>query len=127
MSDHSAVPSPLQILAKVNAALEASGLKHLTTEREPLPLFWHLLNEWLVTQDLTDDEVSSAGLAASCLSVLPLSEVREALHRIHREALQLSRAHLRLNDWSQRELESEYRNLLSEVEAAHRLRDVSGY
>ena len=127
MSDHSAVPSPLQILAKVNAALEASGLKQFATEREPLPLFWHLLNEWLVTQELTDDEVSARDVAAACLAVLPLAEVREALHKIHREALQLSRAHLRLNDWSQRELESEYRTLLSEVEAAHRLRDVSGY
>ncbi|WP_430461611.1 hypothetical protein ACQUQU_02190 [Thalassolituus sp. LLYu03] len=127
MSENSGIPSPMQILAKVNAALESSGLKNVRAEREPLPLFWQLLNEWLSTQGIAEPACQSSAEAASMMQPLPHDSVREALHRIHREALQLSKAHLRLNDWSQRELENEYRTLRSLLEHKRPLPGVSGY
>lgn len=126
MSDKNEIPSPLQMLAKVNEALESSGLKQHKTEREPLPLFRQLLTDWLVSQGFSEAEIGVAAGPEALLCRLPEGSVREALHRLHREALQLSRAHQRLNDWSQRELENDYNRLVKEV-AQRRLADASGY
>lgn len=126
MSDQNEIPSPLQMLAKVNEALESSGLKQYKTEREPLPLFRQLLTDWLVSQGFSEAETGVAAGLETLLCRLPEGSVREALQRLQREALQLSRAHQRLNDWNQRELENEYNRLVKEV-AQRRLADASGY
>jgi hypothetical protein len=112
MSGPSEIPSPLEVLARIDAALEASGLKSPGAEREPLPLYWQLLNEWLISQHQPEIATADEATLTECLRQLPPAAVRKALQRIRNEALDLCRAHKTLNDWNQRDMESLYQRLL---------------
>lgn len=112
MSGPSEIPSPMEILARVDAALEASGLKMVGSEREPLPLFWQLLNEWLLSQEQSEVEAGNQVKMRAVLAGLAPGAVKKALQRIRQEALDLCRAHQSLNDWNQREMDAVYQNLL---------------
>ncbi len=112
MSGPSGIPSPLEVLARIDAALEASGLKTPGAEREPLPLYWQLLNEWLISQHQPEITAPDEAAMIECLRQLPPAAVRKSLQRIRNEALDLCRAHKTLNDWNQRDMESLYQRLL---------------
>ena len=102
MADNN-IPSPLEVLARIDAALENSGLKTLKAEREPVPLFRQLLSEWLMEQGVENaDRVEWCGDLSALLQHHRLSELRNSVRKCYQETCQLSRAHGRLTQWNQK-------------------------
>ncbi|MAD46225.1 MAG: hypothetical protein CMI02_06395 [Oceanospirillaceae bacterium] len=108
------IPSPLEVLARIDQALENSGLKTVKTEREPLPLFRQLLSEWQLDHGAGD--VDWTGDLSALLTLNTLSELRHTVRRCYQEACQLSRAHGRLTQWNQKELEKEYDAIVQHID-----------
>ncbi len=126
MSDRSDIPSPLQVLAQINQALEESGLKESRTERQPLPLFRQLLLEWLVSEGLavTGDARPLAELCRQ--DGLPYAQTVAAAEDSLLETCSLCRAHGTLTEWTQKELENEYRQLLAQLQRQQGLQPDAG-
>ena len=105
------MPSPLQIMAQVDDVLRLSGLATHDVERNPLPLFRRLLNEWAAFHDVPieielEEQVLQLRQRVSERTVLG------ALRRVYEETTQLCRAHGSLTVVRQRELDACYRALL---------------
>lgn len=119
-NDHS-VPTPLEVIARIDQALIESGLGDKQIEREPLPLFSTLLDEWLTCQGI--QLIASAGpdwdtIAFDLLRMMSAREVKESLRMILEETRQLCRAHGSLSVWNQRELDNHFRKMQHQVDAA---------
>ena len=116
MADNN-IPSPLEVLARIDAALENSGLKTLKAEREPVPLFRQLLSEWLMEQGVENaDRVEWCGDLSTLLQHHRLSELRNSVRKCYQETCQLSRAHGRLTQWNQKELDKEYDAIILHID-----------
>lgn len=119
-NDHS-VPTPLEVIARIDQALLESGLDDKQIEREPLPLFSTLLDEWLVCQGI---RIKSSGqsdwddIAFDLLRTMSVREVKESLRMIWEETRQLCRAHGSLSVWNQRELDNRFRRMQQQIDAA---------
>lgn len=116
MSSEPSAPSPLQVLARVNRALEDAGLSDNAVQREPLPLFYELLNDWFVCQSLNEQQLQWNIALPLLLHRLSARELSESIRTLFEETLQLCRAHGTLNVWTRRELERCFRTLLAEIE-----------
>ncbi len=128
MAADSPVPTPLQMLARVNEALAESGLQEHKAAREPLPLFRELLLDWFLCQDIPEGELSDDTIIAELLQRLSAVEIQAALRGIFEEAIQLSSAHGTLSVWTRRELDQELRRLQSLIEQEQFRREASvGY
>ncbi|MDK2778791.1 MAG: hypothetical protein KYX62_14135 [Pseudomonadota bacterium] len=128
MSDRSDIPSPLQVLAQIDQALEAAGLKESRSERQPVPLFRQLLQEWLVSEGLaiSDDATPLAVLCSD--DGLPYEQSVAAVEDCFHETCSLCRAHGTLTEWTQKELENEYRQLLAQLQQPQSPQpDAGGY
>jgi|GEM_PF-1565854 len=108
------IPSPMEVLARIDQALENSGLKTLKTEREPLPLFHQLLREWQLDAGL--EETDLLGDLSTLLEVCNLTELRNRVRRCYQEACQLSRAHGRLTQWNQKDLDKDYDAIIQHID-----------
>lgn len=111
MQTDTPMPSPLQIMAQVDDALRLSGLATQDVERNPLPLFRQLLNEWAAFHDV-GVEIELEEQVLLLRQRLSERTVSGALRRVYEEAMQLSRAHGSLTVMRQRELDACYRSLL---------------
>ncbi len=124
MAEIPPVPTSLQMLERINAALAESGLQDARTVRDPLPLFRELLEDWYLSQDVpqTDgdgrDEQAMVWLSERQTAV----ELQAALRDIFNEAIQLSNAHGTLSIWTRRELDQELRRLQQLVAQAQQQR-----
>jgi hypothetical protein len=119
MADNHQIPTPLEVLARVDQALLDSGLSQPQVEREPIPLFETLLDEWLVCQGLEEhilQQVEWSELLPELLGRVSACEVRESLRVIHEETSQLCRAHGSLNVWKQRELDTRVRVMINHID-----------
>lgn len=125
MTDKPVVPSPLQMLARVNEALEASGLAAPDTQREPLPLFRELFLEWSVCQHPDAAELGDEVLIVRLLQDSSSVELQAVLRSIFNEAIQLSNAHGTLTIWTRRELDQELRRWQNLIEHEQLRRDTS--
>lgn len=123
MSDKSALSSSMEVLARIDQALESSGLKIHHSEREPLPLFLQLLDEWLLTQAQTGLADRAAAITAQARMG---RDVRRALQRCYEETCSLCRAHGTLSEWTRRELDNHYQQLLQALPPAAECRN-GGY
>ncbi|PHS66176.1 MAG: hypothetical protein COB09_01545 [Thalassobium sp.] len=128
MSAEPSAPSPLQVLARVNRALEDAGLTDNRAQREPLPLFNELLRDWFVCQDLNEQQLEWNVALPLLLQTITAMELSESVRAVFEETLQLCRAHGTLSIWTRRELESRFRSLLADIEQeSQRLQVPSGY
>lgn len=128
MSAEPSAPSPLQVLARVNRALEDAGLTGDRAQREPLPLFNELLQEWFVCQNLKEQQLEWDVALPLLLQGITATELSESVRAVFEETLQLCRAHGTLNVWTRRELEGRFRSLLADIEQEHqRLQLPAGY
>lgn len=115
------IPSPLEILARIDDALAQSGLADTRVEREPLPLFHSLVDEWLICQGIDADNLAErewTDVLGDLLRSMSACEVRETLRSIQEETHQLCRAHGSLSVWNQRELDNRLRKMLRDTEFA---------
>ncbi|UXD86594.1 hypothetical protein [Thalassolituus hydrocarboniclasticus] len=128
MSAEPSAPSPLQVLARVNRALEDAGLSETRAQREPLPLFSELLNDWFVCQNLNEQQLEWSVALPLLLHTMTAVELSESIRTVFEETLQLSRAHGTLSVWTHRDLENRFRSLLNDIEQeSQRLQLPSGY
>jgi hypothetical protein len=128
MSAEPSAPSPLQVLARVNRALEDAGLSDNRAQREPLPLFTELLNDWFVCQDLNEQQMEWSIALPLLLQTMTALELSESIRSVFEETLQLCRAHGTLSVWTRRELESRFRSLQADIEKENqRLQVPAGY
>ena len=113
MAEIPPVPTSLQMLERINAALADSGLQDARTVRDPLPLFRELLEDWYLSQDLpqTDGDGRDDQAMVWLLERQTAVELQAALRDIFNEAIQLSNAHGTLSIWTRRELDQELRRL----------------
>ncbi|MFC3678601.1 hypothetical protein [Bacterioplanoides pacificum] len=128
MTEKSPVPTSLQVQAQIDQALAESGLAEQHVERQPLPLFYSLLQEWLSCQHLPQPEPGAAAWpqqAEQLLQQLSAREVSESLRMMVEETQQLSRAHGCLTIWNQRELDNRLRDMIREVEQQERCRELA--
>ncbi|MCH2041373.1 MAG: hypothetical protein MK185_12130 [Saccharospirillaceae bacterium] len=106
------VPTSLEVMAQIDSALTESGLDQPGIEREPVPLFDTLLDEWLVCQGLEPGILLRnkwTFVVDDLLRSMSVCEVRESLRMIVEETVQLCRAHGSLTMWKQRELDNKVR------------------
>jgi hypothetical protein len=130
MANQTNIPTPLEVMARIDQALADSGLSDTQVERQPLPLFYTLLQEWLVCQGvpdgLTEQQQSAkpwsaerlSGLIPELLRSMSACEIRESLRAIVEETRQLCRAHGSLSVWNQRELDNTLRTLMRQIDQA---------
>lgn len=121
MRNDSSVPTPLEVIARIDHALAESGLSEKQIEREPLPLFHTLLKEWLACQGITSEgeqDIQWPQIAPELLRMMSAREVKESLRTVWEETRQLCRAHNSLSVWNQRELDNRYRLMLQQVDVA---------
>ncbi len=114
------IPTPLEVMAQIDSALAESGLGQPSVEREPVPLFDTLLDEWLVCQGLEQGTLLRNEwpvVVDDLLRSMSACEVRESLRMIVEETLQLCRAHGSLTMWNQRELDNKVRFMKKSLEA----------
>lgn len=122
MAAENTVPSPAHILAKINAALAESGLKHHKAVREPLPLFRYLLQEWY--SNLEMENASEEAIFFALIEKHHIAEVQANLRSIFNEAINLSSAHGTLSAWTRKEIDQEMRRmqgLLEKTQQQHLL------
>ncbi|WP_419812921.1 hypothetical protein [Bacterioplanoides sp.] len=115
------IPSPLEIMARIDDALAQSGLADTQVEREPLPLFDSLVDEWLICQGMDADHLAErdwTDVLEDLLRTMSACEIRETLRSIAEETRQLCRAHGSLSVWNQRELDKRLRTMLNDTAAA---------
>lgn len=124
MAEIPPVPTSLQMLERINAALADSGLQDARTVRDPLPLFRELLEDWYLSQDLpqTDGDGRDGQAMVWLLERQTAVELQAALRDIFNEAIQLSNAHGTLSIWTRRELDQELRRLQQLVAQAQQQR-----
>lgn len=124
MAEIPPVPTSLQMLERINAALADSGLQDARTVRDPLPLFRELLEDWYLSQDLpqTDGDGRDDQAMVWLLERQTAVELQAALRDIFNEAIQLSNAHGTLSIWTRRELDQELRRLQQLVAQAQQQR-----
>jgi len=121
MAQQITIPSPLEVTARIDHALAESGLAQPAVEREPLPLFNTLLDEWLVCQGMDEEEAHGtewSELLPELLRTVSACEIRESLNVVAAETRQLCRAHGSLSIWNQRELDTRVRTMLAQLEQA---------
>lgn len=124
MAENPPVPTSLQMLERINAALAESGLQDARTVRDPLPLFRELLEDWYLSQDVpqTDGDGRDEQAMVWLLEQQTAVELQAALRDIFNEAIQLSNAHGTLSIWTRRELDQELRRLQQLVAQAQQQR-----
>lgn len=124
MAENPPVPTSLQMLERINAALADSGLQDPRTVRDPLPLFRELLEDWYLSQDVpqTDGDGRDEQAMVWLLEQQTAVELQAALRDIFNEAIQLSNAHGTLSIWTRRELDQELRRLQQLVAQAQQQR-----
>lgn len=124
MAENPPVPTSLQMLERINAALAESGLQDARTVRDPLPLFRELLEDWYLSQDVpqTDGDGRDDQAMVWLLERQTAVELQAALRDIFNEAIQLSNAHGTLSIWTRRELDQELRRLQQLVAQAQQQR-----
>lgn len=118
------IPTSLEVMAQIDSALAESGLSQPSVEREPVPLFDTLLDEWLVCQGFEQGTLLHSEwttVVDSLLRSMSACEVRESLRMVVEETLQLCRAHGSLTMWKQRELDSKVRFMKKCLEAGDTL------
>lgn len=128
MTNKPPVPSPMEMLARVNEALAESGLQSHKAPRDPLPLFRELLLDWYACQDLPAGQLSDEQAVALLLQSQSAVELQAAVRGVFEEAIQLSSAHGTLSVWTRRELDQDVRRLQNLIEQEQLRREASiGY
>lgn len=113
-----------QILARLNAALEESGLSEHGAVRDPLPLFRQLWQEWLLNHDI-DNTINDDDAIGEVLKVKSAVALQSMLRSIFEETVQLSSAHGTLSVWTRRELDQELRRLQAVIENLQHQREAN--
>lgn len=116
----------LQMLDRLNQAIEESGIHEMHEQRQPLALFQGLLNDWYLSKGISIQGKSEAEVFADLLKHHPLNRLQKDSKRLYFEAIELSRAHKTLTVWTRRELDQYYQQVQSWLEQGKAKKRTSG-
>jgi hypothetical protein len=120
--------SPLEITARIDAALADAGLDGPLIEREPLPLFFSLLAETIgstrVKEDTPQAIIADQLWQWSVKQCLGIMELEEQVNGLVQETLDLAQVHGTLTDIKRHEILTYQAQLLHKLQRLQQGHDL---